>query len=55
MHAFVCEECGYGVALTSGVLLECPLCGEFATLMRATHEEYHACETTDGNIKESDK
>ncbi len=52
MFAFVCSECGYGVALTSGVLLECPNCKAYATLMRASHEEYHKCETNDGNIKE---
>ncbi len=52
MHAFICNECKYGVALTSGVLLVCPNCEEFCTLRRATHEEYHKCETNDGNIKE---
>lgn len=52
MFAFICNECGYGLALNSGVILQCPMCKAWYSLMRASHEEYHNCETNDGKIKE---
>ncbi len=55
MFAFICNECGYGLNTTSGVPSECPICKSFFNLRRASHEEYHACETNDGKIKEEKK
>lgn len=54
MHAFICQICGYGMALSSGVPLICPVCKGFGTFHRATHEEYHSCITNDGKIKEGE-
>jgi predicted ATP-dependent serine protease len=51
-HCFICQECGYAIALSSGVILECDICGAFGAFRRCTHEEYHNAETNDGNLKE---
>jgi len=52
MFAFKCEKCDYGLALSSGVPMVCPICHTFASFRRVSHEEYHECKTNDGVIKE---
>ena len=52
MFAFICNECGYGMALWSGVPFMCSVCEKILCFRRVTHEEYHDCETNDGKIKE---
>ena len=50
MFAFICNNCGYGTVLSSGVPSECPICQGYLCFRRATHEEYRKCETNDGKI-----
>lgn len=51
---FICNSCGYGICLSSGVPSECPICHTPFDLRRCTPEEYHKCETNDGQL-ESEK
>ena len=47
MFCFECKSCGFGLSLTSGVVLICPICGGAGTFRRITHERFHQLETTE--------
>ena len=45
---FRCIICNYGMSLTSGVPLVCPICKRFMCFERITWDEYEKLKTTDG-------
>lgn len=45
---FRCTICNYGMSLTSGVPLVCPICKRFMCFERITWDEYEKLKTTDG-------
>lgn len=46
--AFKCNNCNYGLSLTSGVPASCPICKSYLCFIRITWDEYKKLETTDG-------
>ena len=46
-QCFKCLSCGFGLSLTSGVVLQCPICKAFCSFTRITHEEFNQLETTE--------
>ena len=51
---FICNNCGYGLAISSGVPSECPICRKSLDFRRCSPEEYHKCETNDGQLEEGE-
>ena len=51
MFAFICNDCGYGIAILLGMPFMCPACDSILCFRRASHEEYHNQKTNDGKIK----
>lgn len=45
---FRCTQCNYGMSLTSGVPVQCPVCKGYMCFVRITMEEYKQLEDTDG-------
>jgi hypothetical protein len=43
---FKCQNCGFGLSLTSGVPAICPICNHWE-FTRISHEEFNQLETTE--------